>query len=343
MDHTKTLNALLHRQDLSHEEMTGLMHSIMAGELAEIKIAAILAALRSKGETVTELSAAVQVMRGLCRRVEVEVGAHLIDTCGTGGDGKQTFNVSTSVAFVASVGGARVAKHGNKSVSSHCGSADLLEAAGAELKLDSQAIATAINRLGFGFIFAPMHHQAMKHVGPVRAELGVRTMFNLLGPLCNPTGCSSQLIGLYSRDWLVPLAKTLAKLGSKRVLLIHSADGLDEISPNESTYAAELSDGKITEYEISPKSLGVSPTPMNSLQVSSAQESLAMVRDTLKGVNSAGAGIVALNAAAALYVAGISSSLEAGVEKAKEIIASGKAWQRLEDYVSFTKAAHASN
>lgn len=343
MDHTKTLNALLHRQDLSHEEMTGLMQSIMAGELSEVKIAAFLAALRSKGETVTELSAAVQVMRSLCHQVKVDREDHLIDTCGTGGDGKQTFNVSTSVALVAAVGGAKVAKHGNKSVSSQSGSADLLEAAGAELKISSQAIAAAINKLGFGFIFAPMHHQAMKHVGPVRAELGVRTMFNLLGPLCNPTGCSSQLIGLYSRDWLVPLAKTLERLGSKRVLLVHSADGLDEISPNEPTYVAELRDGKITEYEINPKALGISPTAMDSLQVSSVQESLAMVRATLKGEKSAGAAIVALNAAAALYVAGISVSLEAGVKKAQEIIASGEAWKRLEDYVSFTKKAYASD
>lgn len=343
MDQTKTLDALLRRQDLNHDEMTALMQSIMAGELSEIRLAAFLAALRSKGETVTELSAAVQVMRSLCRRVEIEPEDCLIDTCGTGGDGKQTFNVSTSVAFVAAVGGAKVAKHGNKSVSSHCGSADLLEAAGAKLSISSQAIATAIRTLGFGFIFAPMHHQAMKYVGPVRAELGVRTMFNLLGPLCNPTGCSSQLIGLYSRDWLVPLAQTLKQLGSKRVLLVHSAEGLDEISPNEITYVAELRDGKITEDEISPKALGISPVPIDKLQVSSPQQSLALVRDTLKGDNSSGAEIVALNAAAALYVAGISPSLEAGVEKAREIIASGEAWRRLEDYVSFTQTADAAN
>ena len=339
MNYEKTLNALLQNQDLSHDEMTWLMEAIMAGEICEVRLAALLVALHCKGETVTELSAAVQVMRSLCTRVEVPINEKLIDTCGTGGDHKQTFNVSTAAAFIAAVGGAQVAKHGNKSVSSNSGSADLLEAAGAELKLDSKTIAAAIKTLGFGFIFAPRHHQAMKYVAAVRKELGVRTMFNLLGPLSNPAGCQSQLIGLYSRDWLLPLARSLRQLGSKRVLLVHSADGMDEISPCAVSYAAELRNDEIREYEINPTEFGISIDSFASLQVSSIEESLARVRGILKGENEAGAALVSLNAGAALYVANISSSLAAGVKKAQEIISSGEAWTRLEDYVSFTQAA----
>lgn len=342
MNHHAILDSLLQREDLSYETMTQLMESIMKGEVSEVRLAALLAALRSKGEAVSELSAAVQVMRRLCTRVEVSIDERLIDTCGTGGDGKQTFNVSTAAAFVAAVGGARVAKHGNRSVSSRCGSADLLMAAGAELNLTSENIAIAINELGFGFIFAPMHHQAMKYVVPVRKELGVRTMFNLLGPLTNPAGCQAQLLGLYSRDWLLPLGKTLQGLGSKRVLLVHSEDGMDEISASAPTYIVELRHDEIKEYELQPREFGIASIKLEQVQVANIEESLERVRQTLRGQDVPGGALVALNAGAALYVASVCDSLVAGVKRAQEILASGAALRRLEDYVAFTCTAAAN-
>ena len=337
MDYRKTLNSLLQGKDIPRQTMVQIMESVMQGKVSEVRLAALLAGLRAKGETVTELGAAVQVMRKLCIRVEVPVDEQLIDTCGTGGDGTQTFNISTASAFVAAVGGARVAKHGNRSVSSQCGSADLLSEAGAEIALPSHKISAAINELGFGFIFAPLHHQAMKFVVPVRRELGVRTIFNLLGPLTNPTGCQVQLLGLYSRDWLLPIAETLQGLGSKRVLLVHSADGMDEISASAITYIVELKDGEIEEYEVHPQDFGIEPIQLQQARVNNAKESLTRVRQTLQGKDEVGEALVALNAGASLYIAQLCDSLAAGVRQAQEILTTGEAWRRMEEYIAFTQ------
>jgi len=327
------LNQLLNRQDLTHDQMLAVMQQVMGGELTPAQISALLIALRMKGETVEEIAAAATVMRALSTKVDIQDKSHLVDTCGTGGDGIQTFNVSTVSAFVAAAAGAKVAKHGGRSVSSTCGSADVLEALGVNVNLTPEHVAKCVATIGIGFMFAPNHHSAMKHAAPVRRELGVRTMFNLLGPLTNPAGAKRQLMGVFDQVLTSKLAQVLQKLGSEHVLVVHGADGMDEISFSGDTHIAELKNGAVTEYTINPAQFGLGTHPLSAIQIQDAQASKAMMLDVLNGQNStknqAARDIVLMNAGAAIYVAGVVESLSAGIHKAAEVIDSGAALAKL--------------
>lgn len=327
---------LMAYEDLSQDEMMQLMHQIMSGEADDAQIAGFLVALRMKGETVAEISGAAQVMRELATAVNVEPGK-LVDIVGTGGDGASIFNVSTASCFVVAAGGGCVAKHGNRSVSSNSGAADVLEAAGVDLNISPQQVAQCVEHLGVGFMFAIKHHGAMKHaIGP-RKSLAARTVFNLLGPLTNPAGVKRQLLGVYDRQWLLPVAKVLQTLGSEHAMVVHAADGLDEISLNASTFVAELKGGVISEYEIQPEDVGLNKQSLDGLVVENAEQSLALIKQAFKGSAGAAADIIALNAGAALYVAGICADLHLGVELAQDLMASGQALQKLNEFVEFTR------
>ena len=324
------LNQLLAAKDLSHEQMLAVMQQVMSGELSEAQIAAFLIALCVKGETVDEIAAAATVMRQLSTKVNISNTAHLVDTCGTGGDGIQTFNVSTVSAFVAAAAGAKVAKHGGRSVSSTCGSADVLEALGINVNKTADEVAASVNEIGIGFMFAPNHHSAMKYAAPVRKALGVRTIFNLLGPLTNPASAKRQVMGVFDQVLTGKLAKVLQKLGSEHVLVVHGTDGMDEISFTGDTYIAELKDGKVTEYTINPKQFGLSEHQLKDIQIQNAAESKAMIMDVLTGKKGAARDIVLMNAGAAIYTAGIATTLEAGIATAAKMIDEGKALATLE-------------
>jgi anthranilate phosphoribosyltransferase len=324
------LNQLLAAKDLSHDQMLAVMQQVMSGELSEAQIAALLIALRIKGETVDEIAAAATVMRQLSTKVHISNTAHLVDTCGTGGDGIQTFNVSTVSAFVAAAAGAKVAKHGGRSVSSTCGSADVLEALGVNVNKTADEVAASVDEIGIGFMFAPNHHSAMKYAAPVRKALGVRTIFNLLGPLTNPASAKRQVMGVFDKALTGKLAHVLQKLGSDHVLVVHGADGMDEISFTGDTYIAELKDGKVTEYTINPKQFGLSEHQLKDIQIQNAAESKAMIIDVLKGKKGAARDIVLMNAGAAIYTAGIATTLEAGIATAAKMIDEGKALATLE-------------
>lgn len=329
MNYSATLSQLIARQDLGREDMLALMRGIMTGELTPAQIAAAVVALRCKGETVTELAAAATVMRELSTKVPLEGVAHLVDTCGTGGDGAHTFNVSTAAAFVAAAGGAHVAKHGGRSVSSKSGSADVLEALGVNVNLPPEAVAQAVCEIGVGFMFAPNHHSAMKHAAPVRRELGVRTFFNLLGPMTNPAGAPNQVLGVFDRVYTRLMAEVLRELGSRHVLVVHADDGLDEISLGATTHVAELKDGEIREYTINPEDFGFSRCASEKLAVSDVEQSKALVLAALENQSGPARDIVALNAGAALYVSGVSASLAEGVLAAQSAMASGAARAKL--------------
>jgi len=332
------LNQLLDRQDLSQSEMMALMRQVMGGELSPAQISAFLIALRIKGETVDEIAAAATVMRELSIKVDIQETSHLVDTCGTGGDGIQTFNVSTVCAFVAAAAGAKVAKHGGRSVSSTCGSADVLEALGVNVNQTPVQVAECVNEIGIGFMFAPNHHSAMKYAAPVRRELGVRTLFNLLGPMTNPATARRQLMGVFDQHLTVKLARVLKKLGSEHVLVVHGADGMDEISFTGDTFVAELKNGQVTEYVLNPSLLGLGVHSLKDIQIQNAAESKAMILDVLNGKSSnekssAARDIVLMNAGAAIYVAGITSSLQSGIEKAAEVIDNGAALEKLNQLI----------
>jgi anthranilate phosphoribosyltransferase len=324
------LQQLLNRQDLTHAQMLDIMRQVMQGELTQAQIAGLLIGLRMKGETVEEISAAAQVMRELSTKVEIRDTAHLVDTCGTGGDGIQTFNVSTVSAFVAAAAGAKVAKHGGRSVSSTCGSADVLEALGVSVNLSPQQVADAVDHIGIGFMFAPNHHSPMKHAAPVRRELGVRTLFNLLGPMTNPAGAKRQVMGVFHKDLTGLLARVLQRLGSEHVMVVHGADGMDEISFTGDTYVAELKDGEVREYVLNPTRFGMPVQDVQAIRIKDAAESKAMVLDVLAGKAGPARDIVLLNAGAAIYVSGIADSIEAGIAKAEEVIDSGAALKKLD-------------
>ena len=324
------LNQLLNGQDLSHDQMLAVMQQVMGGELTTAQISALLIALRLKGETVDEITAAATVMRELSNKVNIKDTAHLVDTCGTGGDGIQTFNVSTVSAFVAAAAGAKVAKHGGRSVSSTCGSADVLEELGVDVNKTPDEVANSVDTIGIGFMFAPNHHSAMKHAAPVRKELGIRTIFNLLGPLTNPAAARRQVMGVFDRALTGKLAQVLQKLGSEHVLVVHGADGMDEISLTGDTYVAELKSGKVTEYTVNPTQFGLTIHQLKDIQIQNAAESKAMIMDVLNGKTGAPRDIVLLNAGAAIYVAGITATLAAGIEKAAQMIDDGVALSKLE-------------
>jgi anthranilate phosphoribosyltransferase len=332
----KALQILLDKQDLSADQMRAVMRLIMSGEATDAQIGGFLIALRCKGESIDEIAAAAEVMRELAGKVPVRC-EHLIDTCGTGGDGANTFNISTTSAFVVAAAGGRVAKHGNRSVSSSCGSADVLEAAGVNLDLTAEQVASCVNEIGVGFLFAPKHHGAMKYtIGP-RREMGVRTLFNLLGPLSNPAGAPNQLIGVFAKDWLEPLAQVLKKLGSRHVLVVNADDGLDEISIASATRVAELKNGQVTTYTVTPEQFGLQRASLAELAVDGTASSLAMVKSVLDNKPGPARDIVALNAGAAIYAADLADSLAAGVEKAQQIIAGGAARAKWDALIAYSK------
>jgi anthranilate phosphoribosyltransferase len=317
-------------RSLDTGQMVAVMRQIMTGQATDAQIAGFLVALRMKGETVEEITGAATVMRELVTGVKVS-GDNLVDIVGTGGDGCSTFNVSTASSFVVAAAGGLVAKHGNRSVSSKSGAADLLEAAGVRLDLSPEQVARCVESVGVGFMFALNHHSAMKHaIGP-RKELAARTLFNLLGPITNPAGVPNQLLGVYDRQWVRPIAEVLRALGSQHVLVVHSADGLDEISIASETWVAELKDGQITEYTITPEQFGIDRGSLADLKVADAHESLAIIKSLLSGNEGPASDIVALNAGAAIYAANIASSLEQGVIIAQDVLASGTASEKLQE------------
>ncbi|MFZ5593547.1 MAG: anthranilate phosphoribosyltransferase [Pseudomonadota bacterium] len=338
MDMPSAIRAVTERHDLTSGEMAEVMRLIMSGGATPAQIGGFLVGLRMKGETVDEIAAAAQVMRELATKVEVGGPhlPHLVDTCGTGGDAAHTFNISTASAFVAAAAGAKVAKHGNRSVSSKSGSADVLEAAGVRLDLTPQEVARCVNEVGVGFMFAPAHHGAMKYAIEPRREMGVRTLFNLLGPLTNPASAPNQVLGVFSDAWLEPLAQVLAQLGSRHVLVVHAEDGMDEISIGAATKVAELKEGRVVTYIITPEQFGMRRADIASLKVADARHSLAMIYQVLDNTAGPACDIVALNAGAAIYVAGLAHTIEQGVRKASEVIASGAARARLEALIEFT-------
>lgn len=331
------LNAIINGRDLSEADMRAVMRAMMRGEATPAQIGGLLVALRLKGESVAEITAAVRVMRELASRVEVNK-AGLVDTCGTGGDGTNSFNISTTAAFVAAASGARVAKHGNRAVSGKSGSADVLAAAGVNLELNPAQIADCIETAHIGFMFAPLHHGAMKHALGPRRELGIRTLFNVLGPLTNPAGAPNQVIGVYSRAWLKPLAETLRRLGARHVLIVHAEDGMDEISIAGKSWISELKDGRLEHYSVTPEQFGVKSRDTGPLAVKDAEESLAMMRAVLDNRAGAARDIVCLNAGAAIYAAGRADSLHGGVIRAVELIESGAARQKLQQLITHSQS-----
>jgi len=336
MDVKTALTALIEKRDLTREEMLSIMNQIMHGELTPVQIAGILVALRAKGETVTEIAAAAQVMRELSTKVPLSGEINLVDTCGTGGDGAHTFNISTASALVAAAAGVKVAKHGGRSVSSTCGSADVLEALGVNVNLTPEQMAQCVQEIGVGFMFAPNYHSAMKHAAPVRRELGVRTLFNLLGPMTNPAGAPNQVMGVFHRDLVPKLAQVLKLLGSRHVLVVHAADGLDEISLGGDTYVAELREGDVSEYTLNPQQFGLDNCASEKLTVHNIDEARAMLHSVFDNQDGPAKDIVALNAGAAIYVGGAALTLEAGITKARAAIESGAAKAKLEALVVFS-------
>lgn len=331
MEIRDALEALLARRDLSRSEARELIETLMTGEATPAQIGGVLVALRAKGETVDEITGAAEVMRHLATRVHVDV-PNLVDTCGTGGSGKKLFNVSTAAAFVTAAAGAHVAKHGNRGMSSASGSADVLEAAGVNLNLTPDQVGRCISEVGVGFLFAQRHHAAMKHVGPARRELGVRTLFNVLGPLTNPAGAPNQVLGVFDRAWQRPLAEVLLALGSRHVLVVHADSGLDEIAIDGSTRVVELRDGQLSEYSITPEQFGLERAPLAELRADSPADSLKLVRAALSG-RGAAADIVALNAGAAIYASGVALTLANGITMAQDAIAAGLARERMDELV----------
>jgi len=337
MDIQAAIQQITNGNNLKSDQMHTVMHAIMTGECTPAQIAGFLIGLRMKGETVDEITAAAEVMRDLALKVNVNK-KFLVDTCGTGGDGTNTFNISTTSAFVAAAAGAHVAKHGNRSVSGNSGSADVLEAAGVKLELTPEQVTQCINKIGIGFMFAPAHHNAMKHaIGP-RRELGVRTIFNILGPLTNPAGAPNQVLGVFSDVWLKTLAQVLQRLGSQHVLVVHSQDGMDEISVSAPTKIAELANGRIRNYSITPEKFGFKRADIKTLSVTNAKNSLKVMLAVLENKKGAAKDIVTLNAGAAIYAAGIADNLATGIEKAKDAIESGAAREKLDELVKLTNS-----
>lgn len=335
MDMQSAIKAVTERKNLSREEMTEVMNLIMTGQATDSQIGGFLVGLRMKGETVDEVVAAASVMRELSTRVSV-TSDNLVDTCGTGGDASGSFNISTASVFVTAAAGAHVAKHGNRSVSSKSGSADVLETAGVNLDLTPEQVADCINHVGAGFLFAVKHHGAMKHaIGP-RKEMSVRTVFNVLGPLTNPAGAPNQVMGVFSKDWLEPLAEVLKELGSHHVMIVHADDGMDEISISGATSVAELKDGNITTYQVQPEDFGMSRADLSTIRAEDSTASLKMIRSVLDNTEGPAKDIVCLNAGAAIYVSGITATLAEGVEKAKAVIADGSARSKLDALIEYS-------
>ncbi|WP_298579520.1 anthranilate phosphoribosyltransferase [uncultured Luteimonas sp.] len=339
----EALQRTIEHREIFHDEMIDLMRQIMRGDVSPVMTAAILTGLRVKKETVDEIAAAARVMRELSRAVEVQDRSRLVDIVGTGGDGSHTFNISTASMFVAAAAGARVAKHGNRSVSSKSGSADALEALGAAIELQPAQVSRCIEEVGAGFMFAPIHHPAMKAVAPVRREMGVRTIFNILGPLTNPAGAPSVLMGVFHPDLVGIQVRVLQELGTERALVVWGRDGMDEISLGAATLVGELRDGVVREYEIHPEDFGIGMAASRNLRVADATESKAMLLGALRGEAGLPLEIVALNAGAALYVAGVAGSIGDGIAMARAAVASGAALRKLEEFVAATRRLAAAD
>jgi anthranilate phosphoribosyltransferase len=340
MDIKQALNAVVAQQDLTEQQMSAVMEQIMTGQATDAQIGGFLVALRMKGETIDEITGASRVMRQLASKVEINT-ENVVDTCGTGGDGANIFNVSTAAAFVVAASGGKVAKHGNRSVSSTTGSADVLEAAGVNLNLTSEQVARAVEEIGVGFIFAPAHHSAMKHaIGP-RKELAMRTIFNMLGPITNPASVPNQVIGVFNGDLCLPIAQVLNRLGSNHVLVVHAQDGLDEISLATKTRVAELKNGVVEEYYIEPEDFGITSQSLIGLSVDGAEQSLSLIKDALgKRETDNGkkaADLIALNAGAAIYASNAATTLAEGVAMAEDAISTGLALEKLNELSAFSQ------
>ncbi len=332
----EALTRVIEHREILHDEMLSLMRQILEGKMSPVLIAAIISGLRVKKETIGEIVAAAQVMREFVTKVGVTDLQNLVDTCGTGGDTAHTFNISTAAAFVAAAAGARIAKHGGRSVSSKSGSADVLEILGVNLNQTSQQVAQAINKIGIGFMFAPNFHSAMKHVTPVRRELGVRTLFNILGPLTNPAGAKNQVLGVFSPELVGILARVLQRLDSHHVMVVHGQDGLDEITTANETRVGELRHNKVIEYTIKPEDFGMKTVSITTITVQDSTQSKDMLLSVLDNQPGTALDIVLLNAGAAIYVAGVTESLAQGVEKARMAVKSGLAREKLQELVKFT-------
>ena len=337
MDMQEALKIVTNGQDLSADQMLDIMRQIMTGQLTQSQIGGFLVGLRMKGESIEEITAAATVMRELVSGVIVDE-PHLIDVVGTGGDNVSSFNVSTAAAFVAVAAGAHVAKHGNRAASGKCGSADLLEKAGANINLSSEQIADCIRQTGFGFMLAPAHHAAMKHAINVRKELGVRTVFNVLGPLTNPAHVKREMIGVFSPELVETLARVLGNLGSEHVIVVHSEDGMDEISISALTKVAEYRFGEFRTYMIDPNDFGVSLGNLSELSIQNPDESLAIIKSVFRGEKSSAAEIVALNAGAAIYIAGLTDDLHSGIQLAFNLLRHGAPAAKFDNYVKYTNS-----
>ena len=335
---SEALQCCIEGRELSHDDMTAMMRHIMSGDIPPTLVAAFLVALRTKKETVGEIAAAAQVMREFATPVRVSDTRHLVDVVGTGGDGAHTFNISTAAMFVAAAAGAKIAKHGNRSVSSKSGSADVLEALGVNLTVSPERVAESISTLGVGFMFAPNHHPAMKNVVPIRKELGVRTIFNILGPLTNPANAKHILMGVFNAELVGIQARVLQSLGMTHAMVVFGRDGLDEISLEGPTLIGELKNGQVSEYEIHPRDFGLSTAPTSGFQVANSEESRQIVLRVLNGEAGPASDIVCLNAGATLYVADLAPDIAAGIAMAKAAIASGDARNTLDRFIAATQA-----
>ena len=333
MNISEAIKAVISKQNLNESEMHDVMNSIMTGQTTDAQIGAFLVGLSMKGETIEEITASAKVMRALATSVELSSNDYLVDTCGTGGDGLGLFNISTASAFVVAAAGGKVAKHGNRSISSKSGSADVLEAAGINLNISPELISQCIEEIGLGFMFAPAHHSAMKHaIGP-RKELAVRTIFNVLGPLTNPAKAPNQIMGVYDKSLVEPIANVLKGLNSRHVMVVHSEDGLDEFSIANTTYVAELKDNNISTYTIHPRDFGLEEGNLDSIKAENAEQSLALINEAFSGKKGVARDIIALNAGAAIYVSGLVSSFDEGVTQANQILSDGSAQDKLDAYI----------
>ena len=335
---SQAVQRTIEHREIFHDEMLHLMRMIMTGEMSPLMSAAFLTGLRVKKETIGEITAAAEVMREFSTKVHVQDRTHLVDIVGTGGDGSHTFNISTCAMFVAAAAGARVSKHGNRSVSSKSGSADVLESLGASFHLNAEQIAQSIAQTGVGFMFAPNHHPAMKNVAPVRKELGVRTLFNILGPLTNPADAPNILMGVFHADLVGIQVRALQRLGAEHALVVYGKDGLDEVSLGAATMVGELKDGDIREYEIHPEDYGLGMASLRAFKVETPEESRAMLLGVLDGEGGASSDIVAFNAGVALYAANVASSIEDGLDKAQAVIKGGQARQKLDQWLAYTRS-----
>ncbi|MFM1547161.1 MAG: anthranilate phosphoribosyltransferase [Candidatus Pseudothioglobus sp.] len=338
MNINQAIKAVIEKKNLNESDMLDVMNSIMTGQTTDAQIGAFLVGLSMKGETIEEITASAKVMRSLATPVEIKSNKYLVDTCGTGGDGLGLFNISTASAFVVAAAGGKVAKHGNRSISSKSGSADVLESAGVNLNLSPSLISECITQIGVGFMFAPAHHSAMKHaIGP-RKELAVRTIFNVLGPLTNPAKAPNQVMGVYDKNLIEPIANVLKELGSRHVMVVHSDDGLDEFSIADKTYVAELKDGNVSTYSVHPEDFGLTLGDLKDIRADNADASLALITEAFSGRNGTAKNIISLNAGAAIYVSGLTTSLQSGIDRANQVLSDGSSQKKLDEYIKISNS-----